>query len=181
MAQGFNVGERYIVELPVEQSRRYMMEQKLKAAQKSGYPFFVISPPQFEALAPDLVWSIVDGVVGSVLAKRRFNELLRNSTAESVAESVGMSQYDFDSLSQPDRNELLQNSVTDTETECELEFNALAKLEAKLECELLPLRISCDYKTDLLRFDGFRCAVEANGRTNRTSQGRAIRRAQRPA
>ena len=66
-----------------------MLELKLNAARKSAYPFFVVSPPDFEPLAADLAWSIVDGVVGWVLANRRLIELARNFSAESVGMSQG--------------------------------------------------------------------------------------------
>lgn len=144
MAYGFNAGERYITELPDEGSRRYMMELKLKAAQKVSYPFFVVSPPDFEPLAPDLAWSIVDGVVGSVLANRRFNELVRNFSAESL----GMSQDEFEGLSGADRDELIQDWVDWKEVECELQLNPLSKIEAQLECELGPHKISYWYRTE---------------------------------
>src|SRR5262249_26480846 len=99
-------------------NRRYFLELKLKVAQKLAYPFFVVSQRDFDPLAPDLVWSIVDGLVGSVLADRRLNELGRNFTCESLA----MSQEEFDSLSQPDRDELIQDWVLSAEVDCELVY-----------------------------------------------------------
>jgi hypothetical protein len=83
MAYGFNAGERYITELPKEGSRRYMMELKLKAAHKLGYPFFGVSPRDFEPLAADLAWSIVDGVIGSVLAEFGLMRLLSSWLSEN--------------------------------------------------------------------------------------------------
>jgi hypothetical protein len=70
MGCGFNVGRRYVTEIPIEPKRRYMMDLKLKVAEQSRYPFFVISPEDFTPLAPDLAWAIVDGVIGSVFARR---------------------------------------------------------------------------------------------------------------
>jgi hypothetical protein len=144
VSYGFNVGKRYIAEFGAEQSRHYMMGLKLRAATESSYPFFVVSPAEFEPLAPDLAWPIVDGVVGSVLANRRLKELCRNFTCESL----GMSQEEFDDLSEPDRDELIQDWALSAETDCELEFNPLSKLKAKLECDLGPVKTSYWYKTE---------------------------------
>jgi hypothetical protein len=83
-------------------------------------------------------------VVGSVLANRRLNRLVRNFSAESL----GMSQDEFKGLSQSERHELIQDWVDWKEVECELELNPLSRLEAQLECELGPHKISYWYRTE---------------------------------
>ena len=69
---------------------------------------------------------------------------MRNFTGESV----GMSQDEFKSLSESDRNELVQDRLDSAEVDCEPKLNPLSKLEAELECEFMPLKISYQYKTE---------------------------------
>ncbi len=74
MQQGFNVGLEYVPKFPQEeqaaQKRKSSIELKLKVAHGSDFPFFVLSSEEFRDLADDIKFSIVDGIIGEVFARK---------------------------------------------------------------------------------------------------------------
>jgi hypothetical protein len=112
---------------------------KIKIAKKLNYPFYVISFEESKDLAPDLSLTIVDGIIGQVLAKKDFKESIKtlyNDHRERI-----------ESLPQSAQSEYIQDLVWDAEAIAELQNDRIAKLAAQYQGEAFDKGITKGYKT----------------------------------
>lgn len=125
MQKGFNTGIEYhptsafIPYTGPDDWRQQIMELKLKVAFGSFFPFFVVGYREFDYLASDVELTIVDGIIGEVLATRSARERIVNFDPEAL----GLSDEEFDELQPWEQQELIQDWVISIEAEAELEHN----------------------------------------------------------
>jgi len=135
LQQGFNVGTTYYpdkLKKPLNPWRRKITELKLKVAHGSLFPFFVVGSKQFEDLPADVGLTIVDGLIGTILAYRAMQE----KCASFDLRELGLSEEEFDELQPLDRQELLEDWVLDAEVSSDFENNPIHKARWNLQEEL---------------------------------------------
>lgn len=110
--QGFNVGPQYYpTESLINGWRKEIMDLKLKVAFASDFPYFIVSSNQFGDITLDIRLTIVDGIIGEVLASRAIEQRAKSFNPQEL----NLSQEDFDSLPQSEQYDLIQDWVIDTE------------------------------------------------------------------
>jgi len=131
---GVNVGAAYFPRegRPVRQGRKYMLDLKLKVAHGAGFPFFVLGSQQFSGLADSVRLTIADGLIGEVLANQERERRFR----EFSPDQCGMSQEDFDVLSDSDRTSVIENWALEVEVMCDYEHNPIHRQVAQLSREV---------------------------------------------
>ena len=118
------------------------LDLKLKVAQKEKYPFFVVSFEESKPLHEEVGLTVVDEIIGQVLAKKDFQETLRTMFDK---------QKDYiESLHPSLKHEHLQDLVWDAEVQAELMYDPIAKQAAIFEHEAFERGIVKSYKTEYL-------------------------------
>lgn len=136
LQEGFNIGDTYHPTdstLPPDPWRKIITELKLKVAIGSSFPFVVVASKHFEDLTNDIKLTIVDGIIGDILAnKNAFQQISKGFDPSKV----GYSDDEFEELSEREQNEIIQNWVWMIEIESEVEHNPIIKMRGELEQEL---------------------------------------------
>ncbi len=131
---GVNIGSLYHpAREPDSEWREQILSLKLRTAHGSRFPFFVVGSDFFKDLSPDLKLTIIDGIIGEVLARRAAHSRFAQ---EFDPEEVGWSPEAFGRLDPGTQREIIQGWVTDVETIAELEHNPVSKLAAKFSYDL---------------------------------------------
>lgn len=135
MQQGYNVGADYYpdkVNLKLNPWRRHITELKLKVAHGSMFPYFVVGSKYFKDVPAETNLTIVDGIVGEVLSLKATNAEINSFSPEKL----GMTEDEFDHLSDFDKHEFIQDWVFGVEIEMDIEHNPITRRLAQLEFEL---------------------------------------------
>lgn len=140
MGNGFSRNGEYIQGKECKDLyRKLKLDLKIKISKKLSYPFYVISFDESKELAPDLSLTIVDGIIGQVLAKKDFRE--------SIKKLYDDNRETIESLPQYAQREYIQDLVWDAETMAELQNDRIAKLAAQYQGEAFDKGITKGYKT----------------------------------
>jgi len=135
LQDGFNVGEKYypgkINKIP-NPWRTQITELKLKVALGSMFPYFVVGYQPFQEFKRDFQLTIVDGIIGEVLA----NKYVQREVSEFSVDKTGFSEEEFDQLSEFDKHEVIQDWLFGVEITGEMENNPIAKKRSQLHLEL---------------------------------------------
>lgn len=143
LGKGFSRNGEYIqVQSSRDPYRKLKLDLKIKIAKKLNYPFYVISFEESKDLAPDINLSIVDGIIGQVLAKKEFREALQ-TLYEDNREKI-------ESLPQDAQREYVQDLVLGAETMAEIQNDRIAELASQYESEVYKSGIAKGYKTSYL-------------------------------
>jgi len=127
---GVNIGVNYYPSRePTSEWRKEIMELKLRVAHGSKFPYFILGNDHFEELAADLKLTIVDGIIGDVLAKRAVRTRFDQGFDP---EEIGWSKIDFDALGSSVQNDLIQDWVIGVEVDAELSNNPIRRKAAEL-------------------------------------------------
>lgn len=136
LQDGFNVGADYFADQLVQgplPSRQYMMELKLKVAHGSLFPYFVVGSDYFNDLPLDLKLTVIDGIIGDVLA----NRAKRKRFAEGLdPQELGYTHEEWDLLDSDLKQFYVEDWVLGIEIDLELEFNPVARARMKLSQDL---------------------------------------------
>ena len=101
------------------------MGLKLRVAHGSLFPYFVVGSQHFHDLTCDARLTIVDALVGKVLANRavhaRFGEGFD-------PEECGFTQEQFDALCPSEQGEIIQDWATGVEVQAEMERNPISRM-----------------------------------------------------
>jgi hypothetical protein len=132
LQQGVNIGTDYYASQLSHPNpwRQEIMELKLKVAYGSVFPYFVVASKHFENISPDIALTIIDGIIGTVMANRAKSE--RFSKGLNLAE-LGVSTEEFDSYTPDVRDELIQDWAIGVEVEAEMENNPITQERWKLK------------------------------------------------
>lgn len=135
LQDGFNVGDEYHLRngLPGRKGRRALIELKLRVAHGSNYPYFVLGSKEFRGLSNTVRLTIADGLIGEVMSERACKKRIDSDYALA---QCGYSQEDFDSLSQVEQSEIIDNWVTMVEVESDFKHNPIVRHFAKASREL---------------------------------------------
>ena len=143
LGKGFSRRGQYVQQVAtVDPHRKLKLDLKLKVAQNENYPFFVVSFEESKVLDQDTSLTIVDGIIGQVLAKQEFQK-----SVETLFEDH---RDRIESLPSSSQHEYVQELVWDAETLAELKWDPIAVLAAKYEYEAFEKGIIKSYKTEYL-------------------------------
>lgn len=127
LQEGFNVGTSYhprsSFDPYVTPWRQQITELKLKVAFGSMFPYFVVGSKQFGDLSPEIKLTMVDGIIGAVLAQKAAAVRLQ---AFDPTEA-GYSQEEFGLLSSHDQHEIVQDWVIGVEVDADFEHNPITR------------------------------------------------------
>jgi hypothetical protein len=105
--------------------RKLKMDLKLAIANKVKYPFFVVSYEEKVPIDKDLTLTIVDGVIGQVLAHLYFEKIINDRIAEN--------SLLCEDLPPDEEHEIIQDIVIGTEVEAEYRWNPILKEAGKYQ------------------------------------------------
>lgn len=143
LGKGFSRHGEYVQQTTaVDPHRKLKLDLKLKIAQKENYPFFVVSFEESSILDQDTNLTIVDGIIGQVLAKKELRKSIE-TLYEDNREAI-------ESLPSSAQHEYVQDLVLEAETIAELKWDPIAVLAAKYEHEAFERGIINSYKTEYL-------------------------------
>lgn len=144
LQEGINVGTSYHPSYPSQPDpwRQEITELKLKVAYGSLFPYVVVASRQFENISRDINLTLVDGVIGSVMAHRAMSE--RFSEGVDPAE-LGMSVDEFNSTPPHIRDELIQDWVLEVEVEADMINNPITQKRWELQGNLQVTSFSSKY------------------------------------
>ena len=76
MGRGFDREGEYVqVEPTTDRFRKRKFDIKLRFSQQNGFPYHVVSSEEFRSLGDGIDLTVVDGIVGSIIAKKQFLDL----------------------------------------------------------------------------------------------------------
>jgi hypothetical protein len=143
LGKGFSRRGEYVQqETAADPHRKLKLDLKLKIAQNENYPFFVVSFDESRVLDQVTNLTIVDGIIGQVLAKQEFRESIQ-TLYEDYRDRI-------ESLPPSSKHEYVQELVWDAETLAELKWDPIAVSAAKYEHEAFEKGIIKSYKTEYL-------------------------------
>jgi hypothetical protein len=143
LGKGFSRRGEYLQQEPtIDPHRKLKLDLKLRVAKKEEYPFFVVSFEESKVLDQDTNLTIVDGIIGQVLAKQELQESLK-TLYDDHRERI-------ESLPLGSRHDYIQELVLDAETLAELEWDPIAIAAAKCSYEAFEKGIVKSYRTEYL-------------------------------
>lgn len=142
MQNGFNIGDKYtpdpefpFVPMPWRQE---IMDLKLKVANGSGYPFFVVGSTQFSDISAKTKMTMVDAIIGEVLANISIKEKIGQGFQPT---DIGWTDEDFSRLSEYERHELIQDWVIGIEVEETMRHNPVERIKYDPSSKHHPYRV----------------------------------------
>lgn len=125
---GYSRAGIYVPQRPTGDPRReWKFDFKLRLAREVGYPLLILSFDEAGPLADGESLTVLDGIVGHLLANTKAPEIIRERLAEGQHE---LDQYDDDL-----RFEMAQDLVWGAEIEAELEYDPLSRGLSELQGE----------------------------------------------
>lgn len=142
--EGYNIGTKYHFEAASDRWKETIYNLKLKVAHGSSFPYFVMGSKEFKELSPDIRLTLVDGIIGEVLASKAS----RAKFAEGFSpEEIGFTQEQFDEFDPETRHDLIQDWVIGVEVDMDFEHNPIHNKSAELSRELGIYSYSLEYVT----------------------------------
>lgn len=143
MQQGYNIGMKYHSDIPSNPWRQEITDLKLRVAHGSYFPFFVFNSKEFGDITSTTKVTIVDGIVGVVLARKQVHQ---RTKAGFNPGTVGMTREEFDALDPEAQDWAVQDWVIGVEVEAEVENNPITKKVAELKQQVAsPIMYSLEY------------------------------------
>lgn len=126
LGQGHNLGVKYrntgvwTTDEGQLHWRRQITELKLRVAHGMHFPYIVVGSRQFDDISSRVKITIVDALIGDVLARREAHARL--SKGPEVGE-LGLTDEEFEALSPTDQHEFLQDWAIGVEVEADVTNN----------------------------------------------------------
>lgn len=138
ICHGFSRRGRYVALRPPPRDdprRSWKLDVKLRVAAEADYPLLVVSYHEKNPLSQDVHLTILDGMIGRVLAKREFGRRLQTFVDELPSEVT---------------DEQVQDLALGLEIEVDLHWNPIARAAAEKSMELFDRRISSSHRVTYL-------------------------------
>ena len=141
MGCGYDRNGRYIqTESTRDRYRKAKFDFKLQYARNNGFPYYIVSSEEFDHLGDDSVQlTVVDGIIGSTLAKQAYDERVQPYVEERIDALYDLMELD---PSTPDAFKPVRSKVKfsgnvqfmakDLETICAVEFNPFCSMQSRL-------------------------------------------------
>lgn len=120
MGGGYDRNGQYVPKRITEDpNRKTKFDFKLRWARANDFPYHIVASREFEQLGDGTDLTVVDAIIGTIIARKHFRERLQFLTQEHASEIE----------SQPSwyRHEYIQDLVTDLETQCDIEHNPVVR------------------------------------------------------
>lgn len=141
LSHGFSRRGRYVQMHECHDSARdWKLDLKTRIASTADFPFVVVSYDEKNPIGESTHLTIVDGIVGQMLAHRDLRHRLRNLYAEN--------QLEIDAADAEYHDAYIQQLVTDAETLAELEWDPIARAEADIEGGLHRRGLICSHSVE---------------------------------
>lgn len=137
---GFSRSGEYLITrpFPEDPNREWKLDLKLRASEMVKYPFFIVSSEEARSLSREEDLTIVDGIIGRVLAHKEFDRLVREflrDRHDAIEQLPAYARYEY-----------IQDSVViPAEVEVELKWDPIARKNAEYAC-----RAGCGHGGHLL-------------------------------
>ncbi len=126
MGGGFSRDGVYITKRKTnDPNRKKKIDFKLKCATKVDYPIVVVSFEEGELLDKDDSFTILDAIIGQILARREFIKI-----AEKMMEAY---QTELEELDEREKKERIQDILLFSEVDAEMAMDPIAKKAAEYE------------------------------------------------
>jgi hypothetical protein len=145
ISHGFSRHGRYVALRPAPRNdprRAWKLDVKLRVATEADYPLLVVSYHEKNPVAEDVHLTILDGMIGRVLAKREFSRRLQPLVDEHEEELAALSHHEA--------SEYVQYWAIGLEVELDLSWNPLALASAEKHEELFERGISSSHRVRYL-------------------------------
>ena len=149
LGHGFSHEGKYIqVRQSKDPFRKLKFDLKLRVAQKTSYPYIIVSLEEAQPFSEDLELTIVDGLIGRILARKRFEESLEEREEElarvgledfiDLIETKGMYEAHEQQYT---NNDYVQERIRCLEVMADSEYNPVSRQAWVLRDELVKLGI----------------------------------------
>jgi hypothetical protein len=145
ISHGFSRHGRYVAVRPAPRNdprRAWKLDVKLRLATEEDYPLLVVSYHEKNQVAEDVHLTILDGMIGRVLAKREFSRRLQSLVDDHEEELAEVPPDDAD--------EYIQNLAIGLEVEVDLSWNPIALASAETHGELVRRGLSSSHRVRYL-------------------------------
>ena len=118
LGRGFDRDGEYVqIEITQDRFRKLKFDTKLRLSQNNGFPYHIVSSEEFGFLGAGIELTVVDGIIGAVLARRDF--LTRApSFLQEHAEEIDSQPHWY-------RSEFIQDIMTGLEVDCDAEHSRI--------------------------------------------------------
>jgi hypothetical protein len=126
MQQGINVGTSYYPApgYKDDEWRKTIMSLKLTVAHASNFAYIVVGSAMLADLSEDVRLTILDGIIGEILAKKVIETRFREGFSPN---ENNLTTEEFDSMSSEERGAEIEWWVTNIETDAGFEHNPIVK------------------------------------------------------
>lgn len=134
LGKGFSSNGAYVQlqEYPDDPNRKWKLDQKIWLCEKVNLPLVVISYPEVEKLVDD--YTILDGIVGNVLADKEFGKSFDKDLEQLFHEIQNVEDAE-------ERQSIIDDYGIAKEVQAEMENNPIIAEGTKLEYELNKARV----------------------------------------
>ena len=118
LGRGYDRDGEYVqVEATRDRFRKRKFDIKLQFSQKNGFPYHIVSYAEFGFLDAGIELTVVDGIIGAVLARKEFLDRAPSFLREHTEEIESQPQWY--------RSEFIQDLMTGLEVDCDAEHNKI--------------------------------------------------------
>ena len=126
MGGGFDRDGKYVqIQTTQDRSRKRKFDIKLRFAQLNNFPYHIVSSEEFSFLGEGIKLTVVDGIIGSVVAKSQFLDRAP-LFLEEHAEEIERQPHSY-------KTEFIQDLLTGLEVDCDAEHSKIFRKT----CEVL--------------------------------------------
>ena len=140
---GFDRAGEYVqVEATPDRNRKAKFDFKLRYAKTNDFPYHIVASEEFRAFDDVLELTVVDGIIGSIIAKKNFEDYLQ----------MFADGYAIDNLPCW-KSEYAQDPFMDLEFACELEYNPIVRKARDVRREIGALTGTFNWSNSVQMFE----------------------------
>ena len=150
MGGGFDRDGEYVqVRATQDPNRKRKFDWKLSFAEQNGFPYHIVSSGEFRHLGRGIELTVVDGIIGSVIANKKILE-----SAPSFLEEHANAIED-----QPDwyKSEFIQDLLMGLEIECEAEHSKIWRKKCEVMAQIVSITGTMSYPHRYFTFEEPEC------------------------
>ena len=146
LGKGFDREGQYVpVEATRDPYRKPKFDFKLRYSQKNDFPYYIISYDEFEHLDDEIELTVVDGIIGSTLAGRDFNERIQSVVDER--------ERIINNLPSHEQHEYIRDLVISEEIESDFAFNPIIQRTAEVRDKIYAITGSYSWKESIRSYE----------------------------
>lgn len=147
---GFDRDGEYVqVEAASDRFRKRKFDIKLRFAEQNGFPYHIVSSQEFSYLGAGIELTVADGIIGSVIAKKRFLERAP-SFLEEHAEEIERQPNWY-------KSEFIQDLATGLEVDCDAEHSKIFRKTCEVRDQIHSITGTFSYPHGYLTFEEPEC------------------------